>query len=165
MRYGPILSTLLAHLLLIFSCSAWSWHPPAPQASWAGPAPSMEHLARACGLSGTAENAHPCIRLQRHNDQYLEVGDGDHSALRASPPFPLAAARLEPCAESEIEPTARSLDNSLPHHPLRLSTGARTRQPARHHTDDVARHQIPSTTADPDQTAGPRPPPVRHHHA
>ncbi|MBU6162018.1 MAG: hypothetical protein KGO50_12955 [Myxococcales bacterium] len=164
MRYGPILSTLLAHLLLIFSCSAWSWQPPAPQASWAGPAPSIEHLIQVCDLSGTAEIAHPFIRLQRNNDQYTEADVWGHSALRASPSFPLAAARLEPCAESELEPTARSLDTSLLHHPLRFLTGGRTRQPALHRIDDVARHQIPSTTADPAQTAGPRPPPVRHHH-
>lgn len=165
MRFGPLFSTLLLHLLLLLFCSSWHWQPAVPESAWLAPATSLEHLTHVCELSGTVEDAHPFVHIAAHQQDPPGLSDWLQGGVKSSPPFPLSAARLELSGESEIEPSTRTADPSWVEHALRFSAVSRARPPTRRDSDDVARHQIPVTIADPAQTAGPRPSPVRHRHA
>jgi hypothetical protein len=165
MRYGPLVSTLLSHLLLVLFCSVWRWQPAVPDDAWLSPAPTVEHLTKVCQISGDVEDAHPFVDIGAYDHDVAALSDWQQDVVQSSPPFPLSAARLELSGEAELEPSPRNAEPPFVEHPLRFSPARRARPPTGRSADDVARHQIPSATSDPAQTAGPRPPPVRHHHA
>lgn len=165
MRFGALLHTVLAQLLLVLSCHVLCWQAAVPETDWLAPAATVEHLSNVCELSGEVQNAHPFVHLGLFNEDAAGLGDWQQDDLQAGPPFPLAAARFELSGESEPEPTTRSADSSVVAHALRYLCTSRARPPSRQHTNDIARHQVSAATADPAQTAGPRPPPLRHHRA
>jgi len=165
MRYGPFFATLLSQLLLVLLCSAWCWQPVAPRAAWPEPAPAVEHLAEVCELSGMVEAGHPFVHLRALNDDVTGWRDSEHGTLQTSPPFPLSATRLEIGGESEQEPSTRTPEHSIAGEALRFSAGSRARPPNRRRTDDIVEHQIPVAVSDPEQTAGPRPPPALNRNA
>jgi hypothetical protein len=136
-----------------------------PETDWQAPAATVEHLSNVCELSGGGQNAHPFVHLGVFNEDAAGLSDWQQDDLQASPPFPLAAARFELSGEAELEPTTRSAESPLVAHALRYACVCRARPPTRQRTDDIARHQIAAATADPAQTAGPRPPPLLHHRA
>jgi hypothetical protein len=164
MRFGPLFSTLLSHLLLVLFCSSWHWKPAVSESTWLVPAPSLEHLTQVCELSGAVEEAHPFVHIAAHQQDLPGLSDWLQGGVDSSPPFPLSAARLELSGESEREPSTRNADPSCVEQALRFPVASRARPPTRRDSDGVARHQIPVTIADPAQTAGPRPPPVQHRH-
>lgn len=165
MRHCTLFATLISQLFLVLFCSAWCWQPAVVDTAWLEPPASVEHLTEVCDVTGVVETAHPYVHIHADTDDVARLSGSMHGIVKASPPFPLPAAKKEFSGESEVESIQRTANDSLAAESLRFPAASFARPPTPSCVDAATCHQIAVATPDPAQTSGPRPPPAQHRHA